>query len=409
MNDAARLARLPRGLESALAPVRRAAASSNVRVALVGGAVRDRLLGRPLAAREADVAVEGSAPELARDVVRQEGSAKVRIFERFGTATLEMSSGWRVDVAGTRRERYRHPGALPDVERATLEEDLARRDFAANAMAYELGRPGRPGVLHDPFGGADDLRRRRLRALHPASFRDDPTRAFRAARYANRLGFRIDRRTRGWIAEALRAGALAAVSGDRVRRELEKVFAEQGWAALVRALAALGITAAIHPALAAGPRTLAALSRAERLKRDRAETTSGALPLLVWSDSVAPEERGELAVRLGLAGRGRDSFVRWPQTRDALARGEIGKARWDERLAAAAILGSGRSGEKVRRRILAADALLSIRGSDLLRAGVPAGPRVGRALARTREALALGKIDAREELSYALAAARSDP
>jgi tRNA nucleotidyltransferase (CCA-adding enzyme) len=409
LNDAARLARLPRGLESALRPVRRAAASSNVRVALVGGAVRDRLLGRPHSAREADVAVEGSAPELARAVAREERSAKARIHERFGTATLEMGSGWRVDLAGTRREKYRHPGALPDVEPATLEEDLVRRDFTANAMAFELGRPGRPGVLHDPFGGAEDLRRRRLRALHPASFRDDPTRAFRAVRYANRLGFRIDPRTRGWIAEALRSGALAAVSGDRVRRELEKIFSERGWAALVRALAALGIAAAVHPDLAAGPRNLAALSRSERLERDRAETTSVILPLLVWSDSVSPGARGELATRLGLAGRARDSFVRWPQTRDALARGEIGKAGWDERMAAAALLGSGRSGEKARRRILAADAALSIRGSDLLRAGIPAGPRVGRALARTREALALGKIDAGEELSYALAAARTDP
>jgi hypothetical protein len=151
------------------------------------------------------------------------------------------------------------------------------------------------------------------------------------------------------------------------------------------------------------------LSRAERLARGRAEKTSVMLPLLVWSDSASLGERGELAPRLGLAGRARDSFVRWPQIRDALTRGEIGKAGWDERLAAAALLGSGRSGEKARRKILAGDAALSIRGSDLLRAGIPAGPRVGRALARTREALALGKIDPGEELTYALAAARSDP
>jgi tRNA nucleotidyltransferase/poly(A) polymerase len=409
LNDAARLARLPRGLESALRPVRRAAASSNVRVALVGGAVRDRLLGRPLSAREADLAVEGSAPELARAVAREEEEAQARIHERFGTATLVMRSGWSVDLAGTRRETYRHPGALPDVHPATLEEDLVRRDFTANAMAFELGRPGRPGVLHDPFGGAEDLRRRRLRALHPASFRDDPTRAFRAVRYATRLGFRIDPRTRAWIAEALASGALSAVSGDRVRRELEKIFAERGWRALALSLTALGIAAAVHPALAARPRSLAALSRAEGLARGRAEKTSVMLPLLVWTDSASPREREELAARLGLAGRARDSFVRWPETRAALNRGEIGKAAWDERLAAAALLGSGRSGEKARRRILAADAALSIRGADLLRAGIPAGPRVGRALARTREALALGKIDPGEELSFALAAARSDP
>src|SRR5512132_10800 len=230
LGDAAKLARLPRGLAAALAPVRRAAAISNVRVALVGGAVRDRLLGRPISGREADVAVEGSAAGLARAVTGAEPSARARIHERFGTATLEMPSGWRVDLAGTRRETYRHPGALPDVTPASLEEDLARRDFSANAIAWELGVPGKPGVLHDPFGGRADLRRRRLRALHPASFRDDPTRAFRAVRYANRLGFRIDGTTRNWIAAARRSGAFRGVSGDRLRRELDKIFAEEGWA-----------------------------------------------------------------------------------------------------------------------------------------------------------------------------------
>ena len=409
MNEAARLARLPRGLAAALQPLRRAAVSSNVRVALVGGAVRDRLLGRTIPGREADVAVEGSAPDLARAVVLAAAGSTVRarVHQRFGTATLEMPSGWRVDLAGTRRETYRHPGALPDVTPATLDEDLARRDFTVNAMAWELGAGGKGGMLHDPLGGRQDLRRRRLRALHPGSFRDDPTRAFRAVRYANRLTFRIAPRTRQWIAAAIRSGAFRGVSGDRLRRELEKIFGERGWAGAVRHLVALGVSRTLHPRLASAAGTLAALRRAERLSGARGSVgkTTWLLPLVVWSDPLRGAARRDLASRLSLAGRALEAFQRWPEIREALSLGGLREATahlgLDPRIAAAALLRDP--------RILAAPASLSIRGSDLLRAGIPAGPRVGLALARTRQARAAGEIGPGDELSYALEAARSDP
>jgi len=373
-------------------------------VALVGGAVRDRLLGRPISGREADVAVEGSAPDLARAVAAAGPTFRARIHERFGTATLEMPSGWRIDLAGTRRETYRHPGALPDVTPATLEEDLARRDFTVNAMAWELGPSGKGGALHDPLGGREDLRRRRLRALHAGSFRDDPTRAFRAVRYANRLTFRVEPRTRQWIAGAIRSGAFRGVSGDRLRRELEKIFGERGWAGAVRQLVGLGVARTLHPRLAAAAATLAALRRAERLSGapGSGRKTTWLLPLLVWSDPLRGAARRDLAARLSLAGRTLDAFQRWPETREELSRGGLAAADLgsDQRIAAAALLQD--------RRILAAPAPLSIRGSDLLRAGIPAGPRVGLALARTRQARAAGEIGPGDELSYALEAARSD-
>jgi tRNA nucleotidyltransferase (CCA-adding enzyme) len=316
-----------------------------------------------------------------------------------------MPSGWRVDLAGTRRETYRHPGALPDVRPATLEEDLARRDFTVNAMAWELGAGGKGGTLHDPLGGRQDLRRRRLRAVHPGSFRDDPTRAFRAVRYANRLTFRVEPRTRQWIAAAIRSGAFRGVSGDRLRRELEKIFGERGWAGAVRHLVALGVARALHPRLAAAAGTLAALRRAERLSGARGSVgkTTWFLPLVVWSDPLRGAARRDLASRLSLAGRALAAFQRWPEIREALSLGGLVAAELgsDPRIAAAALLQDP--------RILAAPAPLSIRGSDLLRAGIPAGPRVGLALARTRQARAAGEIGPGDELSYALEAARSDP
>jgi tRNA nucleotidyltransferase/poly(A) polymerase len=149
------------------------AALDGERAYLVGGAVRDLLLGAEHP--DLDLAVEGDAVELARRL-----GAEPVAHERFSTATVDLD-GVRVDLARTRAETYPHPGALPEVEPAPLERDLARRDFTVNAMALPLD--GR-GQLVDPHGGRVDLRAGLLRVLHPGSFADDPTRALRAARYA---------------------------------------------------------------------------------------------------------------------------------------------------------------------------------------------------------------------------------
>src|SRR6185369_1698085 len=148
--------------------------------------------------------------------------------------------------AGSRRETYGRPAALPRVEPAPIAEDLARRDFTINSMALELA----PGArLLDPFGGRADLEGRVVRMLHADSPGDDPTRSFRAARYANPLGFRIEPRTRRWIAEASRHGDVDRLSGDRLRRELRLLFSEENRAGSVRLLRGLGLDRQIHPAL----------------------------------------------------------------------------------------------------------------------------------------------------------------
>ncbi|MBK5116477.1 MAG: CCA tRNA nucleotidyltransferase, partial [Thermoleophilia bacterium] len=148
---------------------------------LVGGALRDALDGRQPA--EVDVAVEG---ELGPILDRL--SLEACSHERFGTASLQIG-GRQVDLARTRRESYSRPGALPDVAPAPIRTDLARRDFTVNAMAVPL--QGEPELL-DPYDGFVDLGARVLRVIHPGSFRDDPTRALRAARYAVRLGFALE-------------------------------------------------------------------------------------------------------------------------------------------------------------------------------------------------------------------------
>ncbi|MEQ9335790.1 MAG: hypothetical protein RJQ03_01210, partial [Miltoncostaeaceae bacterium] len=134
-------------------------------VMVVGGAVRDALLG-VAPGDEVDLVVVGDAPALARRLGRALG-APVAHFPRFGTAEVALPEG-RVDLVGARRERYPHPGALPQVEPGTLADDLARRDFTVNAMALGLSGEG-AGLLHDPHGGRVDLDARLVRTLRPGS------------------------------------------------------------------------------------------------------------------------------------------------------------------------------------------------------------------------------------------------
>ena len=176
-----------------------------------------------------DLVLEGGVAELATELV---GDALIH--ERFGTAELVTEDGTRVDLATSRRESYQHPGALPKVEPAPIETDLLRRDFTINAMAAALTEPQR---LIDPSGGLADLERGVLRVLHPDSFRDDPTRALRAARYCARFGFDLDPRT----AELLNEVDLSSVSTERIEAELELIAAEESGLEALRLAAAWGL------------------------------------------------------------------------------------------------------------------------------------------------------------------------
>ncbi|HEY1252100.1 MAG TPA: hypothetical protein VGH97_13000 [Thermoanaerobaculia bacterium] len=376
---------------------------------MAGGVVRDLLAGHPV--RDVDLVVEADAAGFSRELAGSLAAA-ARPHDRFGTAVLTLPGGDRLDVAAARREAYASPGALPTVTLpATIAEDLARRDFTVNAMALELS-PGRR--LVDPYGGVRDLARGTLRVLHPASFADDPTRALRAVRYANRYGFRPDSQTRRALARAVETGAFDGVSGDRLRRELVKIFSEPGRAAAVGLLRRLGLDAAIAPPLAkaTGEAARRRLRRVEALAR--AEPLAGWLAyLLAWAGELGPADLGRLADRLGLAGSERARLLGWPATRRRLGRGlarlrvseiarRIGGLSPDELLAASARMPAPdrRALRIARRRIDRGGP--SLRGADLIAAGVAPGEAIGRALSRTRDAILDGRITPREALAFAL-------
>ncbi|MGE5278706.1 MAG: hypothetical protein ACM3SU_17085 [Acidobacteriota bacterium] len=386
---AARLARLPPGARRALAAAAALARQKRTPLYLAGGAVRDLLIGRPV--RDLDLVVEGDGLAFGRDLARRLG-LPVRAHPRFGTASIELPESNRLDVAGCRAETYAHPGALPRVRPGTMAEDLARRDFTINAMALRIW-PG-PCRLLDPHGGRADLGRGVVRMLHPASPRDDPTRAFRAVLYGNRLGFRLEPRTRGWIRDAVCSGAFERISGDRLRRELARILSEPGRAGALGRMSRLGLIPVLHPALSGDARARARLARAERLDGRPLSGATWLAYLLVWATGLTGEEARQLAARLNLPRGPARVLGRWPDRRRSAGAAPLDA---DEALALAALSG-GRTARLSRD--------IRIRGADLLAAGIAPGPAVGRALAATRSARLAGRIPPEEELAFALRVAR---
>jgi len=224
------------------------------RLYLVGGPVRDLLLGLP--ALDLDLALEGDVKAIAEEAASRT-RARLILHPRFGTAKLSLADV-RVDLARTRRETYAHPGALPAVEPASLAEDLARRDFSINAMALCLVPEA--GVLIDPYRGEADLRNGLVRVLHAQSFQDDPTRMLRACRYAARFGFKVQRETESLLRRDLQF--LKAVSGPRLRRELALLFEEDRAVDGLELAARFGVLGATHPSLRLRPETAGRLREA---------------------------------------------------------------------------------------------------------------------------------------------------
>ena len=217
-------------------------------VYLVGGAVRDLLLGGvPF---DLDLVVVQDAAALAATL-----GGKLTVHDRFGTSTVRLE-GFAYDIGRARRETYAHPGALPDVLPAPLEEDLLRRDFTLNSIAIALGGD-RPGELHAAPSALEDLDARRLRVLHDRSFIDDPTRLFRMVRYAGRLGFEIEPHTRALAGEAIDGGALATVSGPRVGAELRLLARERDPVGALLGLGELRLDRAVHPGFGLADEALA--------------------------------------------------------------------------------------------------------------------------------------------------------
>jgi tRNA nucleotidyltransferase (CCA-adding enzyme) len=371
---------------------------------LVGGAVRDLLLGATSV--DLDIAIEGDARDVARAVAARLGGAAVE-HERFGTATVK-AEGLTVDLASTRRETYAQPGALPDVEAAPLDDDLARRDFTINAMAASLA-PDRLGEVRDPHGGRADLEAGVIRVLHPGSFIDDPTRLLRAVRYESRLGFRMDPETERLAREAIAAGAPSTVSGARIRDELLDLLAEPAVAASVARLQDLALDRALSPLLGdARPDEVA--DAAEAAEARGGQRRFAALAAMVAPD---PEDLAGWVEDLHLRAEDRDAVLHAARKGPQLVRSleatlpdsalhAVLHCELPETLGVAVALGA-RQAPIDRYLEHLSGARLEITGDDLRAAGIPEGPAIGRALRETLKRKLDGEVDGREnELALAV-------
>ena len=375
---------------------------------LVGGAVRDLIRGD--APRDVDIAVEGDARSTGRAIAERLGS-DAREYERFGTATVETPTS-TYNLATTRTETYDEPGALPRVEPASLEDDLRRRDFSVNAMA--IGLTGDDlGHLYDPFDGQADLFAALVRVLHDRSFVDDPTRLLRAVRYATRLDFALESETHRLAREAVAADALATVSGNSIGADLMRLLREHELGRAVELLRELEIHSALHPELDPDPELVASAALgAAAIGADR-----GVAALAAFVEN-APEELDLWLADLGLVAEERDAAARaarvGPRIATALREREHSPSELRALLAReplealALALALRAPSETVLRWVTDLRGVeLEISGVDLLAAGVPEGPAVGRALEETLRRKLDGLVSGRdEELETALLLAR---
>jgi len=341
-------------------------------VHLTGGGVRDLLLGRE--PRELDVVVEGDVTALATGL----GDVDA-VHERFGTATVR-AGDCRWDLAAARSEEYARAGALPDVRAAGIEQDLLRRDVTVNAFALDL----RTGALRAVEHAYEDLEAGRLRVLHAASFLDDPTRLWRIARYAARLGFELEQRTARLAAQAVAAGALESVSGARIGNELRLALGEPDPPAALEVAAGLGLAPWLAPDR---PRTAVALNL---LPGDEGHAD---LVVLGASLDAAAGDTDRVLAELEFTAAEREVLRACLQAGPLAVAAAAVAARRPSELArvlrgvpieAVAIAGADGATEAVRRWLHELRAVrLAITGDDLIAAGVPQGPEIGHRLETT--------------------------
>jgi len=396
---------------------------SGARVYLVGGAVRDLLLERPIA--DIDLVATGNVELLVESLGHGLASAPRRN-RRFGTWCWRRPDGSRIDLARARRETYSLPGALPKVSRADLESDLARRDFSINAMALDVG-PTDPGRLHDSCGGLEDLKRRRIRILHGLSFVDDPTRLFRAIRFAGRLGFSLDASTAQAFRGAIHDGVLQELSAARLRTELVLLLSEELPLRGIRLAETHGLWQALHPRLRVGREPRESL-RVLLSWLDRREPPPSIARLPRWSlllgamiEPLSPAAGGEILDRLGIGGETRRMLEEVLTRAGSVRRRVAGLVRptasrvdavcgpaHPGTLAVASSRGSPRARRLVRRWLSEWSSVRAdVTGGDLLAAEVPAGPRIARGLEAARRAKLDGRAPGRsEQLRVAVRRAR---
>jgi tRNA nucleotidyltransferase (CCA-adding enzyme) len=389
---------LPNPQRRALDLVKEVAVEKDCRPFLVGGPVRDILLGRH--ALDVDLTLEEGSSTLARAIAKRiEG--RLRSFPQFLTYKITADGLPEIDIATARKERYRKPGALPAVAPGRLKDDLLRRDFSINAIAMDLMN----GALHDPTGGGKDLDRQLVRILHERSFIDDPTRIYRAIRLARRLGFTLEAGTERLMAEAIDGGALSSISRERIWRELFLAMDEEHAPLVLTELNDRGALAVLFGERADARATASLGDIREQLTSnpdlDRYVLYTGALLRGSEATPAQLEGSGFSQKRSKTVLQIARDLSRFQQalehTTSERQRFRLYKSVAPEMLTAV-VADRPDEGAHLQRFHEYRNFKLPLRGNDL---EVPGGPHVAKALERTREAVWTGEIPPEKARSFA--------
>ncbi|MDD5449743.1 MAG: CCA tRNA nucleotidyltransferase [Candidatus Omnitrophica bacterium] len=356
---------------------------------LVGGPVRDLLLNR--GNLDLDVVIEGDAAQIAKSLVDKKGGTFV-VHKRFGTATVTLKNGIKIDLATARKEYYGRPAALPTVEFSTVIEDLYRRDFTINAMAIDISKK-QFGRLLDFFGGEKDLAGKKIRVIHDQSFIDDPTRILRAVRFEQRLGFKIEDHTEGLIKASVKRRMLEATGKERLRDELILMLKENEPGRMIKRLQALAGLGFIHPKLRFTKKSEVFFNEIKKME------TKGSEPWLIYLtallDGLSLKEAADVARQFVFKKNEQERLLEFKKESAGIikllkTKGKIPLSRLRRHLepisleTLLAIMVKGRS-RLVNKRISiflseCKGVALKMSGEDLKKMGLPAGPRFKRIL-----------------------------
>jgi tRNA nucleotidyltransferase (CCA-adding enzyme) len=310
---------------------------------LVGGAVRDLLLAKPdeaLVMADIDLVVDGfhgaaagdpAAVSIAQALQQIYPGSRVQVHGQFQTAAIlwhrdPVLDSLAIDIATARTEFYPYPAANPEVEASSIRQDLYRRDFTINALALRLTAP-HPGEILDFFGGLRDLEARLIRVLHPNSLIEDPTRIYRAVRFAVRLGFELDGQTEGYIRYAIDSGVYQRYQTEktpalqtRLKQEIKYILQTPYWKAAVQKLSDLGALSCLHPDLQLTDRLWWRLRMGDRwLKHLDSTFPRWELLLEILLSVLEPEPRRQTAERLQLAEESVEQLAKLEEWERAIA------------------------------------------------------------------------------------------
>lgn len=423
-----KIGNLPKDILNLIHKIGKASDKEGIRAYVVGGFVRDLCLG--LKNLDLDIVLENNAIEFAHKLAKDLGSNLV-CHHRFGTATICTFEKHKLDIATARKEVYEHPAALPNVAPATIFEDLKRRDFTINTLAFSINK-NNFGSLVNYFKGLEDLKAKKIRVLHELSFIDDPTRILRAIRFETRFDFKIENSTLNLLKKSFDLGMLNRVEKQRIRDEIILLLKEKHPLACIRRVSNLIGFSFVHPKIEANYKLLNSTSRQidwfnEKFPKKRA-IDSWLLYFIALVDNISKEDTSHIlknfCFRKGETKRIRDYKLNIDKLIKRLAKKELAPSqiyRILEPLPYEIILAIKAKisicGHKEKNKIIDRHVLdffstyngkrLSVNGKDLSSLGLKPGPHFKDILKKTLYAKIDGKLlSSLDEVEYLKACTR---